>query len=536
MNFADIHCHPALFTFNRHRNTPVEEDPEQFHPWSSAKIDKGTRARGGRATRYSQCDLPALDQAGARLIFASITPIEVGFFVGVPEPGRDSSFPIELLKLLSGVTLARALGRLARGDEPGALRLATGILRNRGPVRLWLQRTVIGYPRPRLDFMLSEKFDYWDEFERECRYFKSRDGVATPYTTHAGESAVGRYDLVRSGPHLDELREHPDAPLALIFSIEGGHVFSMGPGEERVPDELIFERIKRLKEWPHPILFITLAHHFDNGICGHARSLVDIASHLMDQRERLYRGLEREGDLGLRVVRALYDLDGNLEDLGGRRVLIDAKHLSPLTRKQLYAEVLEPVAARAAEGRGRTIPLIFSHVGYSGVPTLDEHIGSALEEDDNFFAGEFNAWGINVCDEDLRMVHRTGGMLGICLDRRIAGVRPKAKPGPEEAGDIVAKQIFAMIDIMQADFKSGSAEYLAAWDTMCLGSDYDGVIDPIPGYETAETLPRLRDDLAERLAAAQASRGIAEIGVDELVEKICWRNAYEFARRELPQG
>ena len=535
MNFADIHWHPALFSFNRHRNTTTEDDPDRFHPWSVATVDQRVRARGGRATRYSQCDLPSLCQADARLVFASITPIEVGFFVGAANHDQESSFRGELLKLFSGITLFRAIAQVARGDRAGPARTATGLLRNRGPARLWLQRWVMGYPRQRLNFMLSGQFDYWDEFERECRYFASRDGIDTPYTTHCGKPAVGRYDLIRSRGHLDEVREHPDAPIAIVLTIEGGHVFSIGPGEERVEDHVIFDRIERLKGWTHPILFITLAHHFDNGLCGHAHSLVALASNLMDQHPRLHEGLERDNELGSRVVRALYDLDENLEDMGGRRVLIDAKHLSPLTRKQLYAEILEPVATRAEAGRGRTIPLIFSHIGYSGIATLDDHIDAAVNEDDHFFVGAFNAWGINVCDEDLRMVLRTGGLLGICLDRRIAGVRPTEKPQPSEAGDILAKQILTMIDVMQADHEPGTAKYLAAWNTLCLGSDYDGVIDPIPGYETVEALPRLRDDLSNRLEAARATRGIDDIGAQELVERICWRNAYEFARRELPR-
>jgi hypothetical protein len=57
----------------------------------------------------------------------------------------------------------------------------------------------------------------------------------------------------------------------------------------------------------------------------------------------------------------------------------------------------------------------------------------------------------------------------------------------------------------------------------------------LPGYETIRRLPSARADLRRHLEAAKEQRGIAEIGVDELVDKIAWRNAYEFALRELPR-
>lgn len=533
--FADLHCHPALYSFNRHRNTDVERNLLRFHPWNVADVDDRARRDGGRATKYAQCDLPSAHDVGARLIFASITPIELGFFVGALEPEGNTSFRRELAHLLTGVTTARVVKRLLQGDRHGALHAAAGILRNDGPARRLLQRFFLGYPMERIDYLLSPRFDYWDEFQREYRYFLERDGRETPYTNAEGYSRLGRYELIRDANHLDDTMAEDDGRLALILSIEGGHVFSVAPGEKPVPEKRLFDRIDRLKNWPHPILFITLAHHFDNAICGHAHSLIDVAGYVIDQSRRMHEGFERQNDLGMRVVRALYDLDDDGSDRGGRRILIDGKHLSPRARKELYAEVLEPAMERAERGEGRPIPMIFSHIGYNGVATLDELIANADREDDHYFKGSFNAWGINVCDEDVRMAHRTGGLLALCFDRRIAGMRPKEDVPANDPGAVLARQVFALVDVIWDDPSLSEAERLRVWDTICIGSDFDGVIDPIPGYESVARFPAFRADLARHLKAQQDTRGIATVGIEEIVDRICWRNAYEFARRELPR-
>jgi hypothetical protein len=533
--FADLHCHPALYSFNRHRNTDVERNLLRFHPWNAADSDHDARVKGGRATKYAQCDLPAMHEVGARLVFASITPIELGFFVGSLEPEHNTSFRREALKLATGVTTVRALRHLARGDKRSALKVATGVLRNDGPARRLLQRAVLGYPKERIEYLLSPRFDYWDEFQREYRYFLERDNRETPYTTPEGYARLGRYELIRDANHLDETLAVDEDRLAIVFSIEGGHVFAIAPGETRVPEHRLFDRIERLKQWPHPILFITLAHHFDNGLCGHAHSLIEAATLVIDQGRRLHAGFEREDDLGMRVVRALYDLDDALEDRGGRRILIDGKHLSPRCRRELYREVIEPVCERAEAGRGRGLPMLFSHIGYSGVATLAQLIDDAGKEDDHYFPDGYNAWGINVCDEDIRIVHRTGGLLGLCLDRRIAGMRPNEPLPANDPGAVIARQVFGIVDVIWDDPSLSESERLRVWDTLCLGTDFDGVIDPIPGYESVARLPALRADLARHLKAQERTRGIAELGVEELVDKLCWRNAYEFARRELPR-
>ena len=91
-----------------------------------------------------------------------------------------------------------------------------------------------------------------------------------------------------------------------------------------------------------------------------------------------------------------------------------------------------------------------------------------------------------------------------------------------------------MIDVIMLDDRLTKAQKKRAWDCLCLGTDYDGLIDPLSKYPTAMHLPDFAADLEQILEENKHTRYIAEIGVQELVEKICWRNAYEFALKHLP--
>ena len=89
-------------------------------------------------------------------------------------------------------------------------------------------------------------------------------------------------------------------------------------------------------------------------------------------------------------------------------------------------------------------------------------------------------------------------------------------------------------DPTSLDERRSDDDRVKVWDRICLGTDYDGLIDPFNPYPTALSLDRFADDLREQLAKVSHTRMIEAIGVDELVEKICWKNAYEFTRRVLP--
>ncbi len=529
--FADLHIHPTLYSYNRMRNHPEEKDGDRFHPWYDQPTSTQALDRGDRGATYTQASVARLVHGRCRLAFASITPIEKGFFVGDVEGETETPWAAEALKLVSGATAVRSIGHLIRRDSDSALGEVTRILRNRGPLRRLLQRTFLKYGMPRIRHFFSDDFDYWDEFQREYEFLASRSGVESTGTVDLGGGATieisGTYRMVRTTEELRSTVEDSDE-VAIIHTIEGGHTFSIAPDQKPVSEALMFERIDALKSLEFPLFFLTLAHHFDNGICGHAHSLIDVGQHVMNQRPRMHDGFEP--GLGMRVLRKLLALDEELADTGERRILIDVKHLSPQSRKELYEEVVRPVNT---SGSAPSIPVLASHAGFSGVPTLDEQIADADHESDHWHRGPYYAWGINLSHEDVRMIHDSRGVIGLCFDQRICGVKPKESVPAQSWIHPMLAQILGIVDVIWLDDGLSRDEKLRAWDMVGIGSDFDGMIDPVTAYPTVSHFDQWALDLHSQLESLKHTRGIAEIGVDELVEKIAWRNAYEFALRHF---
>lgn len=356
------------------------------------------------------------------------------------------------------------------------------------------------------------------------------------------EEIAGAYHLVRSPGELDRVLFASERDIAVALSVEGGHVLSLDPRGQPLPLFAILERVEALKGLDRPVLFIGLAHHFDNGLCGHARSIPDLGALLISQRRRLGEGFERRDDAGLTVTRALLDLDTQGRDLGGRRVLIDIKHMSPRTRKELYAELLEPHLAwwdglsRAQQEARPQVPIIASHVAYSGVASLDELIQDAAAEDDYRHVGPYYGWGLNVSDQDVRMIHASQGLCGIILDSRVSGLPKGQKVTADRWSRILLQQIFGLVDVIWQDERIAPARRSSIWDRLCIGSDYDGCIQPMKPYPTVLEYDRLFDELAGHLQRHRHTRHIEALGVETLIEKLAWKNAYDFFARHLPQA
>ena len=542
--FADLHCHPTLYGFNRMRNGRDQEDPEQFHPWKVLPSDGRKMAAGAHASAYSQCNFAQLSLGRTRLVFASFTPIEKGFLMESSEGGRRA-FAGEALRVMSGVTVLRSARELARGDRRGAAREAGRILRNHGPLRTLLDRLYVGYSAERIRFLLSRQYDYWDELQREYEFLRKSDGVkqtATCQVLRDGavteQTVEGRYHLVRGGDQLRSIIEDQDEDLAVLLTIEGGHVLSMGPDQEPLPDEVILERIAELKRWEFPVFLLTLAHHFDNGVCGHAHTIPDVGAAVIDQSRRMGEGLERRRDLGIRVIRELLDLDEGLQDRGGRRILLDIKHFSPRSRQQYYDEIVRPYNRRHAAADRKPslppLPVVGTHMGYAGVSTLKEMIDAADREDDHRLTGGYYAWGMNLSDEDVHMVHDSEGLAGIILDRRVAGAAPGLRIPDEHWPLLLWRQLTGIVDVIMLDDRRKAEDKRGIWDRLCIGSDFDGFMHPLPCYPTVLQYQTIAEDLADLLYRHRHTRMIDEIGVDAIVEKFAWRNAYEFTLRHAP--
>lgn len=533
--FADLHCHAHMRSYLcllPHRNK--YETLGQYNPWTVVATNIARLKNTDRGAGYSQSDLVALWNSNTRLVWNALYPIERGFFT-TPQAPTKGKYP--WLRNL--------------------LRVAT---HHKAPLRTLMQHLVMRIPNGTIHYVRSEDYDYWQFLQEEYDYISSKSGTPTkneiftlglprrvfenserrrtkyPNRYHA----EGMYQIPRNRVEAQALAERPEEVLLMALSIEGAHIFGGGD----VSDTEALTRVDHIKQhWEYPLFFITFSHHFYNHLCGHAHSLPDVARLLLNQDRGMHEGFT---PLGWQVMRRLLALDANNNKQAelGYRILIDIKHMSPLGRKEWYEQIVRPCLAK-----GDAIPIIASHCGYSGRKTLNEFIENEAREKDGLRIvtedGTFNAWGINLCDEDIHLVYETGGLIGLSFDKRIMGVSgTKKEEREEQLNSITAlwNNAKAMLRVIYERDDLGEAERRRAWHCLAIGTDFDGYIDPIASYKTAIELADFKRDLMEQitLAAAEPNPESFVSDFDDqftpayVVDQLCYGNARDFTLKHYP--
>lgn len=528
MKYADLHCHPHMRSYywmsNRKKSM---ERKGWYHPWTIIVSNVKKLSSGKRASGYSQSDYVKLWNSDTRLVFSALYPLEKGFIQSGPGFSGGGN---KLLKFFMGFILR---------DTTLQRDIAQGVYMN--------------LPQSLVNLFQSNKYDYWEALLEEYDFvisknnretegnllaagipqmiFRNRDKIKEERPEYT--VATGTYRIPRN---REELRECiNNGVITTILTIEGAHSL----GTDTAPPEEIPKRVGYIKrKWDYPLFFITFAHHFNNYLCGHAHSLPDTARLLLNQDS----GRDKEfSETGLKVLRKFLSLDenNNHDTSEGYRVLIDVKHMNAKSRKQFYSIVDDCFE------KGDTVPVIASHCGYGGIKTLDEFIKNEPNEDDGTFdpTERFYAWNINLCDEDIRMVHKTGGLVGISFDQRVLGVpMGKIGKGMKNEPRTVWENIKAMLNVICDDPDLSIDEKKRAWDLFSIGTDYDGYIDPVDDYPTSIQFRDFRKDLVtlieEDLKGNETSSCLAmldkELTPMIAVDKICWRNAREFTLKHYP--
>lgn len=534
--FADLHCHAHMRSYLcLLQQREKMEALDQYHPWTVVASNISRLKHVDRAAGYSQSDLVALWNSGSRLIWNSLYPIEREFFMAGKEP-TVGKFPF-----LRNV-----------------VRMAT---HHKAPLRSLMQHLVMRIPFSTINYVRSDAYDYWQFLQDEYAYISSKSGIKTKnevYTLGAARKlfennerrrekypeyyhAEGTYQIPRNREEALAIAQQNKEVMMMALSIEGSHVF----GAETETPETVLERVDYIKKnWEYPLFFITYSHHFNNHLCGHAHSLPDAASFILKQDEGMGKGFT---PTGWKVIRKLLSLDehNNIIPEEPYRILIDLKHMSPRGRKEFYEQIVKPCLKK-----GDAIPLIGSHCGYSARKTLEEAIALEGEEKDGLRIqtpdGQFNAWGINLCEEDIQLIYETGGLFGLSFDKRIMGVAGKASlKKKENTNNIKAlwNNIKAVLHVIYNRKDLTPAQKRKAWDILAIGTDFDGYIDPINTYKTAIELNQFKVDLLAEIkkAAALEQPPLCVSDFDEeftpelVVDKICYQNALDFTLKHYPE-
>ncbi|MDB5120004.1 MAG: hypothetical protein JWN56_1222 [Sphingobacteriales bacterium] len=307
--------------------------------------------------------------------------------------------------------------------------------------------------------------------------------------------------------------------IAIILSIEGLHTLNCGL-ETACDPNTVRENAIALKNLPFKPWFVTFSHHFYNELCGQARSLSGTIAKLCDQSKGLGQSFT---DLGREVLEILL----NEED--GKRIFIDIKHLSPIARVEYMKRRQE------LDPENKIIPIIISHGACTGLPDMGSTRSEYPELGNNFCSDE-----INFYDHEIIEMVKTNGIFGLQLDeRRVANKEAIRK----------TKNSFFKNKIMhyRSELLWNQIQYIAelldnngfpAWQHVAIGSDYDGIVDPLNSFWTIEQYENLKSHLERhafnylqneinRLQLAQ-NRNIT---ADQIVNNVFQMNAWDFLKR-----
>lgn len=533
--FADLHCHTHIRSFSwlrHHKRRHIKRG--QYSSWTIVAHNRGKSYRQGRkGSSYNQSDLESLVKGGVRLVFNSLYPVEKEFFKMASSP--------------------------AGNDKRGLRTVIWWLSHEDVPLRDWGQGYYMRLPQPLINFYQSNKYDYWEYLKEEYEFVvkdsgkASRTKVVIPgIVRKTFESkrrwqrdrinAAGMYVIPKSKEEL-EVVMHEDENIVMILTIEGAHIFGT---DQTMEIEVLKSRVAALKAMSHPIFFFTFAHHFNNFLCGHAHSFPDIGTWLFNQKSGMKNDFSPEGRIILRQLLAI-DEQGNSKPEDGYRILIDLKHMNARSRKSYYKMIKAFPHASEEEGANQ-IPVIASHCGYSGIKDLKSHmdIMDAGTEENDFFdsTGKFNAWNINMCDEDIKVIFYTKGLLGLSFDQRILGVAMGKKVQSKQRNNIGAlwENIKGIAEVIYQETNIPAAEKEKVWNIMTIGTDFDGHINPIDKFKTAKQFGSFRSDLlcimkkevAKEVVPACLQAFTSHEDIEKIVDNICYQNAADFVIQHYP--
>lgn len=475
--YIDLHIHPAMKPLGKSFNRKTG-------------VNNPNKNRSDSIWNY---DPPTLLDKLAN-ITTTLTKFRQADFTSLAKGGADIVV-VSLCGLEKGFVMTK-LGTGLPGDIIGNL--------------------VTGLGKKRIDHV-QKMDDYFTDLQMEYDFYKQLDEHKVKV-----DGQWCRYKIVSDFNEIEENRDPDVKTIFVILSIEGTHVFNTGlqmMGKTATPSEVL-GNIDKVKQWDDRLFTACLTHHFNNEMVGHSQSLHGVVRKMCDQTENMDKGFN---ELGWQLLRKLLD---NSE---GKRILPDLKHMSVKARNEYYNFL-------KTEHPDEIIPLVVSHGAVNGLRSNREKV-----EDNPFTQGKFQSDDINIFDDEIVRIARSGGLLGIQFDERRVGSEMEVK----KAGNHLnrRKMLFHQSKLIWNQIQH-IAEVLNrhdmfAWDIQCIGTDYDGMVNPLNGFWTAEEMP-LFDSYLEKhaynfIASAQSDnlKNYNKMTASEIVERFMHGNAYHFLKKNF---
>jgi microsomal dipeptidase-like Zn-dependent dipeptidase len=472
--YIDFHCHPSMKPYGKSfKQQPTGKNNKnrklRNSVWfydSPNLFERGLQLLSG-ISKFTQADMCTLAYGDVRLICASLYPIEKGFFNNDLGTGKISD-------------------------------LADSF--------------ITGVGKERVDYIQGIN-NYFEDVVREYNFYDELNGVIVKT-----DSGPFQYVLVNSYEEIEMhmAKSNGEQMIFIIITIEGLHVLNNNLKGKPDKDSFL-QNLKAIKSWKSVPLFVTFSHHFNNFLCGHAKSLTGVVGGVTNQRDGLDEGFT---PLGLEVLRA------TLSRSNGKRIYIDIKHMSMKGRQEYY-KILE------TEYAGEDIPIIVSHGAANGLRSAQERVVDGkntgfklLPEDINFY------------DEEIVRLAKSGGIFGLQLDERRVANQQTLKATKHSLfinkirhyrAELLWNQIRHIAELLDRND-------VYAWNCMALGTDFEGVINPLNGYLTAETLVHL-EEYVERYAydyvngTGKQLKSYNCISASEIVNRIFHSNGLAFIQK-----
>jgi microsomal dipeptidase-like Zn-dependent dipeptidase len=495
----DLHCHPQYKPFGKaHKDSDEQPEAQSTSPSGKSSL-----------WHYNP---PTLSDKLLN-IFLSVTKFS----------------QTNLTASMYGRNMVKVVGLGATEQAFFKNKLGTGIIGD------LIDDFAAGFGRPRIN-TIQGLTDYWADFMNEMKFMKECENNAVNidghwFTYNLPKNFNELQQNISSNEAADAGTKSKPIIVSLICAVEGLHILNCGLEKPCKPAE-VKKHARDLKKLPNRPWFVTFSHHFFNELCGHARSLRKEIGKLTNQEKEINTGFT---DLGLEVIDILLDNTNN------DRILIDVKHMSPLAR-QKYFDLL------GAKYKTQQIPIIISHGVCNGLPSYGSNVSNYPELGSTFINPLENVIGgdgkpkdhnlINFYDDEIVKMVNSNGIIGLQLDeRRLAN---------DDAIKNVKNSLFRnKIMHYRSELIWRQVQYIAellddkglyAWGNIGIGSDYDGLVDPLNAFWTAEEY----DDLAgylERHAynyfkdhSARLKNNFNRIDASTVIQHIFHDNAWKFFR------
>lgn len=486
LKYADLHIHSTLRPFiNKHYST--KEGLTSV--WEQRLPSK--READNDVIHFSEADFSSLIEGRVKFAFTALYPLEQGWF----QPKR--------LKFL---------------------------------FRLFA-KFVTHFPYRVIKIFQGDNYNYFELLKAEGEFLVNQTKQSKLFTFDGID-----YKFKARIPHSkQELQNYLQelTTLIVIPTIEGINALlpTNAKNVETVPFEVIQSNINFLKNSEYRPFFITLSHHFYNGMCGHAKSFgfgtlrMKIVGYFIDQSWGM------TADLSPKCRQVIEKLLGIGKFQGEKRILIDVKHLNTISRQQ-YFKIIE---SHNKENPDDIIPIIASHVGYSGRHYFEYTTDIKAHLSNEGFVKStsyFNESEINLSNKDVEAIFKSQGIIGINLDERIISSNDVIKKSKKIKNKIELKKFWAkqivrnITEMAKVIFNSNIYDEEAksrVWDMFSIGSDYDGFINPVDSYVSSIDLPSLSEYIAKALKEDEIFKSYNfGLTAEDLTKKIMGENVKNF--------